>query len=135
MFILVAIITAGIANAAYLYWQGLEKQRRDRPMFCPVGGECEKVVFSRFGTALGAKNEIWGLAYYLSLLLLLGIFMVYPPLSHEALFLIFLVSGFAVLFSTYLFFLQILVLRDYCSWCILATVINYLIFAGEALFL
>ena len=133
--ILVVIIILGIANAAYLYWQGLEKQSHGRPMVCLIGAECEKVVFSRFGTTLGIKNEIFGLFYYFSLLVLVAIIFFLPQFSGIVVGLLLFSSGVALIFSTYLLFLQILVLRDYCSWCILATFINYAILGAEVLFL
>lgn len=132
-FILIVTIVLGIINASYLYWQGLRKQRHGLPMVCPVGGKCENVVFSRFGTTLGVKNEILGLFYYFSLLILVALMFFLPHLSGIAIGLLLLSSGFALVFSTYLLFVQILVLRDYCSWCILATFINYAIFGVETL--
>lgn len=135
MLILITLIIVGIANAAYLYWQGVERQRSGRPMICPIGGECEKVVLSRFGTTWGVKNEIWGLIFYFALLFLIAVSLGFPQFSYQATVVILFSSAVAVLFSTYLFFLQILVLRDYCSWCILATIINYVIFGAEVFFL
>lgn len=135
MFILITLIIVGIANAAYLYWQGVQRQKNGRPMVCLVGEECEKVVFSRFGTTLGVKNEIWGLIYYFALLVLIVILFSFPQFSYHATAMILLSSAGAALFSIYLFFLQILVLRDYCSWCILATIINCTVFGAEVFFL
>lgn len=135
MFILLILMLAGIANAAYLYWQGVQNQKNGRPMICPVGGKCEKVVFSRFGTTLGVKNEIWGLIYYFALFFFMAVLFGFPQFSYQATVLILFLSASATLFSTYLFFVQILILRDYCSWCILATIINYVIFGAEVFFL
>lgn len=133
IFILVVIIFLGMVNAAYLYWQGLKKQTHGRPMVCLIGGKCEDVVFSRFGITLGIKNEILGLFYYFSLLAIVALMFFLPHWSGIAIGLLLLSSGLALIFSTYLLLVQILVLRDYCSWCILATFINYAIFGVETL--
>lgn len=132
---LLLTIFAGIANAAYLYWQYRQYQLTARPMVCPLDGKCEEVVGTVYGTTFGVKNEIWGLLYYFSLLGMLGVFLFYTPFAPAARLLILVSSGGAVLFSTYLLFVQLFLLRKYCSWCILAAVINYLIFIFEIVYI
>lgn len=131
---LLIAIFAGIANAGYLYWQYLQYKSRARPMICPLDGKCEEVVDTVYGTTFGVKNEIWGLFYYFSLLGLVGAYFFFAALAPLAELLIFLSSGGAVIFSTYLLFVQLLLLRKRCSWCILATLINYLIFIFEIIY-
>lgn len=134
LFSLWIVIFLGIVNAWYLYWQYKEHVRSGRAMVCPVGGKCEEVVASSYGTTLGVKNEISGLFYYFSLLALLLIFMFSEPWADAARILILVSSAGAVIFSTYLLYAQLLVLREYCSWCVAATVINYAIMALEILY-
>lgn len=131
---LVITILAGIANAWYLYWQWRRYKLTARPMVCPLDGKCEEVVGTLYGTAFGVKNEILGLLYYFSLLGLLGIYLLNAPLASTARLLILLSSGFSILFSTYLLFIQLFLLRKYCSWCLLAALINYLIFVLEIIY-
>jgi len=125
------VIFLGIANAAHLHWQYLKHRSHGREMVCPLGGRCEEVVGSEYGFTFGMKNERIGLLYYGSLLAGLLVFAAYDPWSEFAGYAVLLASGVAVLFSTYLLVVQIFVLREYCSWCIVATFINYLIFALE----
>lgn len=134
LILLILVILAGIANAVYLYWQYRQRQLVGRAMVCPLGGKCEEVVGSRFGTTLGVKNELTGIAYYVALLVALGTFFAFPALRELLMYGIVAASLVSVLFSTYLFFAQILVLKEYCSWCIFATVINYAIFALELVY-
>jgi uncharacterized membrane protein len=133
--VLFIFIVLGILNAGYLYWQEREHERRGRPMLCPLDGECEKVVFSRFGTTFGVKNEVWGLLYYFSLIPLLVFLVYYPPLAEFSLWGILILSSGAFLFSSYLFFVQLFIIRDLCSWCLLATAINYVILILELIYI
>ncbi len=121
-------IFVGIANAGYLYWQYVQYKLTARPMLCPLDGKCEEVVGTVYGTTFGVKNEIWGLFYYFSLLGMITVYLFSAGLAPIAKLFILLSSGGAVLFSTYLLFIQFFLLRKYCSWCILAALINYLIF-------
>lgn len=131
---LVSTILAGIANAWYLYWQWRQYKLTARPMVCPLDGKCEEVVGTVYGTTFGVKNEIWGLLYYFSLLGMIGIFLFSVAYAPVARLLILFSSGGAVLFSTYLLFIQLFLLRKYCSWCLLAAFINYLIFVFEIIY-
>ncbi|MBI2640525.1 MAG: hypothetical protein HYW91_01405 [Candidatus Sungbacteria bacterium] len=128
-------IFAGIANAGYLYWQYRQYKLTVRPMVCPLDGKCEEVVGTVYGTTFGVKNEIWGFVYYLSLLGLIGVYLFSVSFVDVAKFLIIFSSAGAVIFSTYLLWVQLITLQKYCSWCILATLINYLIFVLEIAYL
>ncbi|RJQ29063.1 vitamin K epoxide reductase family protein [Candidatus Parcubacteria bacterium] len=124
-------IVLGVANAAYLHWQYLLNRRIGRTMYCPLGGSCEEVVASKFGTTFGIKNERWGIIYYVLLILALVAFLRYPQTSEILSLGILTASLLAALFSTYLVIVQFFVIREYCSWCVAATVINYIILAIE----
>ncbi len=112
------LATLGFVNAAYLYWQHTQVAR-GRKMFCFLGGDCQAVVESRYGKSVGLKNELWGMGFYL-LLIVLTVAEVQAITSA--------LSLVAALFSLYLLYLQHVVLRKYCSWCLLAIGINLAIF-------
>ena len=109
----------GLANALYLYWQHTQVPK-GRKMFCVIGGDCQAVVESKYGKSFGVKNELWGSLYYLSLILF-----------HPYTLLLLSLSFIAALFSLYLLFLQAVVLKKYCSWCLLAIFINLAIFISQ----
>lgn len=130
------IIGIGIANALYLRWQTIQHERVGRPMTCPFDGRCEDVVLSPYGTTFGVKNEISGILYYITLLAALLVYHFFVPAflqKFEAIarYGIFGITIFAVLFSTYLLYIQFGILKKRCSWCIFASLINYAIFALE----
>ena len=114
-----ALAVLGLLNAAYLYWQH-RQVARGRTMFCLLGGDCEAIVESNYGRSFGVKNEIWGLAYYLLLIL--------APYLNFTLPITFIAVISATLFSLYLFCLQAFVLKKFCSWCLIAIAVNLSIF-------
>lgn len=115
----------GLCNALILYWQHLKV--KERPMVCLFGQDCSIVVESPWGRALGIKNELVGIIFYL-LIIALSLWHIGGSAFvklNELIFFLSLISGIA---STYLLTIQFGVLKNYCSWCIFSAVINYLIF-------
>ena len=97
-------------------------------MICPIGADCEAVIYSRYSKFWGIPTEILGLAYYGLIAISYGFFVVWPnfiaPLS------IFIILGFTIiafLFSIYQTFIQAFNLRQWCSWCLISTAICTLI--------
>lgn len=103
-------------------------------MVCPFDGKCEEVVDTVYGTTFGVKNEIWGLLYYFSLLGMIAVYLSSAEFATVVKSVIIISSAGAAVFSTYLLFVQLFLLRKRCSWCLLATFINYLIFVFELVY-
>ncbi|TSC86260.1 MAG: hypothetical protein G01um10147_972 [Microgenomates group bacterium Gr01-1014_7] len=121
MTIIIFILSVlGFSNAFYLYWQHKREVNTGQKMFCLIGGDCGAVVGSKYGKTFGIKNEIIGMIYYalLGIYILTGI--VLPPIK--------IIAGVAALFSLYLLYIQVVVLKKFCSWCLIAIAINLLIF-------
>lgn len=124
MISLLLLILFGAANTAYLHWQYIQRVKTGRKMFCLIGSHCEDVLSSRYGTTFGIKNELYGLAYYFGMFLLVIVTLLFP--SYSYIFRVLLVLGAlaASAFSCYLLILQAFVLRMFCSWCLVAIAIN-----------
>lgn len=121
---LVVISFLGLFNALILYWQHINIQKR--PMVCLFGQQCEIVVESRFGHALGIKNELIGIIFYI-IIISLSLWHISGSdftKINQLIFFLTLVAGIA---STYLLTIQFGLLKNYCSWCIFSALINYLI--------
>lgn len=88
-------------------------------MFCLIGGDCGAVVGSKYGQTLGIKNEKIGMAYYALLIILLLV---------NQLLLAQIIALVAIVFSIYLLIVQTFILRQFCSWCLIAIGINFLTF-------
>jgi uncharacterized membrane protein len=127
---LIILTFLGLLNASCLHWQYVKFKKEKRPMSCPIGGECSDVIDSKFGKIFGIKNEVIGMTYYSFLLILLASmpYISDTVFQEYALITFFAITLNGALFSFYLLFVQKFVLKKYCSWCILSSVINILIF-------
>lgn len=134
--ILIALAIAaalGLADTAYLIRQRYASRR---PLVCPFGQRCDIVLNSRYGRAIGFRNEFLGAAYYAAMLVLFAfaergralpfaVFGTFDPLA-----LAFYLSVPALAASFVLTAIQVFVLRNYCSWCLLANALNAFLFFG-----
>ena len=121
------VISAGIGFALsfYIYRKTMRRER----LVCMLGEDCNKVVYSRYAKVFGIQNAVVGLFYYgaigISYIFFLAAPQIFTPLFLLA---IQIASGIAAIFSIYLIFVQISVLREWCEWCLLSTCISIAIF-------
>jgi len=126
MIVFLAIV--GFANAYYLHWQYLRFKKTKKPIFCLIGEDCAAVIDSRYGATLGVKNEIIGMSYYAVTSVLLVLSFIIPSILPFVSLLILLASLAAAVFSFYLLYVQAIVLKKLCSWCLMAIFLNVIIF-------
>lgn len=126
MILLLCIL--GFLNAFYLHYQYKQYISTGKKMFCLIGGRCADVISSKYGATLGIKNELIGMAYYVFLAVYLLFSMVIPEFGRNLMLLVKVVTIIATIFSLYLLFVQAVILRMFCSWCLIAIAINLLIF-------
>lgn len=119
MIIIIILSLLGFINAFYLYWQHQKEVSTGKKMFCLIGGDCGAVVGSSFGKTFGIKNELIGMTYYVLIAVLA---------SSGFLMLSKILALLATVFSLYLLYVQTIVLKKLCSWCLIAIAINLLIF-------
>lgn len=116
---------AGFLLAFYIR----HKKATGEKMICPIGAECDAVIKSSYSTFWGVSVEIFGLIYYCLVALSYAAFLVFPALVLPIT--IFMVLGMtivALLFSSYLVFIQAFNLKQWCSWCLVSAGICSLIF-------
>ena len=96
---------------------------------CAVGS-CETVNTSRWATFFGLPVAAWGLGFYLSALALVvvGIQERYADSRALSLALVAL-TGWGVLFSGWLTYLELFVIDAICIWCVTSAVIVLVMFA------
>jgi len=111
----VVLAIAGIVNAGYLVY----KRREEKPLVCPINHDCGAVTESRWSNTLGIRNETLGLLLYIFCLLLAW-------RGNYAL--LFLVTGVGLLYSIFLVWLQIYVIKNYCFYCLISALIVLLLF-------
>lgn len=127
MLLVLILAVLGFLNAYYLHYQYKQYVKSGKEMFCLFGGKCAEVISSRFGFTLGIKNEITGMVYYLLLSAYLLISMLIPRLGDDLALYAKTATILATVFSIYLLFIQLKVLKQICSWCLIAIAINILI--------
>lgn len=131
---LIALTLLGLADTGYLLWKRYGPRRG--PLVCPFNQACDLVLESSYGRALGVRNEIIGAAFYLLMLLLLAFAWRAATLpvslfgASDPLRIAFLISIPAFIASLVLTGIQHFLLKNYCSYCLFANVVNVLLFAG-----
>lgn len=115
----------GLAIAFYIH----HKKRTNTHLACPLRARCENVVHSKYSKFLGMPVELLGVAYYLVSIIIHVIFIATPYFSVPIVYLVsFLLASGALLFSMYLTFIQIVTLREWCSWCFMSAMMSLNIF-------
>jgi uncharacterized membrane protein len=96
---------------------------------CAVGS-CETVNTSRWATFLGLPVAAWGLGFYLVVLAvaLAGVQERYADIRGVSLALSAL-TGWGVLFSAWLTYLELFVIDAICIWCVISAIIVTVMFA------
>lgn len=100
---------------------------------CSVGS-CETVNTSRWATFLGLPVAAWGLGTYL-VILVLAIAGVQERFETSRMLSLALlgISGWSVLFSAWLTYLELFVIKAICIWCVTSAVLMLAIFAVSLL--
>lgn len=118
--IVAALAIAGFFVATYLF---LYKIGKIGNLSCSIGS-CETVNLSKWAVLMGAPVAAWGVAFYVGLF---GLSLVslqdryYDSLGMSKI--LALVTGFGVLFSAWLTYLELFVIHAICQWCVTSAII------------
>lgn len=107
--ILIFLCLIGIGVSLYLTYAKVTSS----PLYCKFGN-CEKVQNSKYSSIAGIPVSAFGVAYYLTLLTLF-----YYSAKRRWISLL-LVWG--ILFSSYLTYLELFVIKAVCIWCVVSFV-------------
>ena len=127
--VLFVLVVVGFFVTVYIFY----KNRKQENLVCIIGKKCDVVVNSSYNKTFGIKNYILGIFYYLFLGILVLIFLYFQKtiLGINIELIILIISGFALLFSVYLTYIQFFVLKAICDYCLISALINLLIFIVE----
>ncbi len=104
------------------------KKAQKTKLVCPMRSNCDTVIHSDYSTLFGISVEVLGMIYYAFIGGVYGLIFVFGY-SSPLIFLVLLWCSLgAVVFSIYLVLIQALVLRQWCSWCLMSASITILIF-------
>lgn len=109
---------AGLALAAYL-----TVAHYDRGALVCAVGDCHAVQSSDFATVLGLPVAGWGAAMYAALAGLGGLRIARPGLRWPATYVALLVAFAGALYSAYLTWVELSVLRAICQWCVVSALL------------
>ena len=121
------VITAlcGFCVALYIY----NKKNNKKKLICPLRSNCTNVITSKYATIAGIPIETLGIAYYLFIIVShLGLIFLPWTVTPFVLNTGFLISFSAVCFSTYLIYVQAVILKEWCSWCLTSAFLSVIIF-------
>lgn len=110
--VLAAIAAFGVAVASYLTYVKLSG---GVPVCGPLGG-CETVQTSEYSTVLGIPVSVFGLAYSITMLALVGGW--WRTGDRRLLMGAYVLGLSGVVAVAYLVFLQVAVIHALCAWCV-----------------
>jgi uncharacterized membrane protein len=122
---IIFIAFAGFILSLYIY----HKKRRKEHMVCPLKADCQTVIHSQYSRFMGVPVELLGMLYYIGIALGYGLYIsgaAFLPWWFG--YLLFFVTGMAFLFSGYLTAIQVVTIKNYCTWCLTSAALCTLIF-------
>jgi uncharacterized membrane protein len=124
---LIPIAAVGGFDAAYI----LYKKQRHEKLVCLIGQDCEAVVNSRYSTFFGLPNEVIGLAYYLGIILAVGWTVAVGPtvVGVAVIDVVRWIAFAAAAASVVLTVIQAFILRQWCEYCLITTLVNLSLWA------
>lgn len=118
---IIAAALAGLGVALNVY----RTKKHNQQLVCPTGSDCNAVVTSRYAKFFGIPLEYLGMVYYIIIALAYAAFIFIPAIFTPGLTLaVVILSALAGLFSVYLLFVQAVLLRKWCIWCILSALLS-----------
>ena len=128
--VVATLALAGIMLSVYL---ALYKLGYIGVITCSVGS-CETVQTSRWATFLGMPVAVWGVGFYVTTFAV-ALAGVHGPLAESPRASVALValSGWGVLFSAWLTYLELFVIDAICMWCVVSALLVLVIFVVSLL--
>lgn len=110
-----------------------KKRAKEKVLVCPLRGNCTAVIQSDYSTFLGVPVELLGIAYYGVVALAYLLLVLVPSQLFGVSVLLLAVGAAAFLFSLYLTFIQLMVLRQVCTWCLASAFLSTVLFSVSIL--
>lgn len=126
-FLVLSVI--GISISSYL----IRKRAKKQPLVCPGLHDCTKVTESKYNHIFGVKNDVLGLLFFVSALVGIIITLVVPAYEQLIFLAIAIASGAAMLSTFILIYIQIYKIKDYCLYCLAASITILLMFINSLL--
>lgn len=119
----------GIITTGYLLWQHYNQQ--NAPLICPLNHDCSKVTESSWSRILYVRNDVAGMIFYVLVLGAAMIQLVSPTFFPQLSLIIILGTGAGLLFSLFLLYVQLKIIKDYCFYCLISALLTALLFINS----
>lgn len=125
VFLNILLALGGLCLSVYIY----RTKRENKPLVCPLHGDCDFVTRSEYDSVLGFPAEVLGIFYYTAMILLF-LDTIVVPFGFYVLTVFFLVtlSALGFLMSLYFTWLQFGVIKKWCTLCVSSALICTVIF-------
>lgn len=120
-----ALAFAGVFLAMYLT---LYKLGYVGSIACGTGG-CETVQSSKWATFAGFPVALWGVGYYLSVVVVAAVGVVLAPDRAWPSRVLLALNGWGVIFSSWLTWLELVEIKAICRYCVVSAVVVIVLFA------
>lgn len=124
--VLALIALLGIADATYL----TALHYADRSPICIPGLECEVVLGSQYATVWGTPISLFGVLFYLTVLGL----TLWSGSDQRVRPLLVVLTSLGLIVSAYLVYLQAVVLKAFCQYCLVSAGLSVLLFIGALVY-
>ena len=126
-YLVVFFAACGLAISLYIFIAVESK----KTLVCPIGTKCNDVVQSKYAKTFGVSNAIAGIIYYGFTAVTYLAFSLQPALLQVPYWQVVasLATVGALLFSIYLIYIQGVVLKSWCFWCVSSAICTTVIFA------
>lgn len=115
----IGLAVLGLLDSLYLSWVKVA----GATAACAGIGDCESVNNSRYAEIYGVPVAILGAGLYALILLLLGSEGLVPERRESVKIMVFGLSLGGVLYSAYLTYLEVAVLRAICPFCVVSAIV------------
>ena len=122
--ILIVLGVLGIVDAGYLAYEHFSNTLP--PCTTNIFSDCGKVLRSKYSEIFNIPLAIFGLVYYLTVTS--SLFLIIKLKVKKTRLFLLILTGFGFLFSIYLIYLQIIVIKSICLYCMGSALISTLLF-------
>lgn len=124
--IMMVLSIIGLVDSLYLYIIKITNNKN----LCLQGiGDCWSVNISRFSEIAGVPISLLGAGAYLTLIILIFLEGRYSFFEQNSPLLIFGITLFGVIYSLYLTYIEIYVIKAICPFCVISAVVMVFLFA------
>ena len=128
-YILAILSVAGVAVSAYLTFEHYQLV----PSVCLFHMKCDKVLASPYAQLWGVPIALIGLGMYALISLMVFASWRNPRWEHVIGLGIYGVSLSGIVFTGYLYYVEIFILKALCTWCMVSSVVLMSIFVVSVL--